>query len=83
MFGLSAALYGRIDIEAGAVRQTNFPSYRLLTLAETPVIETHLVESVRRPGGVGEPGTPPIAPAVATALFMLTGERRRSLPLAG
>ena len=82
IFGLGAALHGRIDTEAGVVRQKNFPSYPVLTLAESPRIETHLVPSTRSPGGVGEPGTPPIAPAVANALFMLTGERRRELPLA-
>ncbi|AKJ26923.1 xanthine dehydrogenase family protein molybdopterin-binding subunit [Caldimonas brevitalea] len=81
VFGLSAALYGRIDIERGAVRQRNFPDYRLLTLAETPLIETHLVRSTRDPGGVGEPGVPPVAPALAGALFVLTGQRLRSLPL--
>ncbi|HWH81258.1 MAG TPA: molybdopterin cofactor-binding domain-containing protein, partial [Burkholderiaceae bacterium] len=81
VFGLSAALYGRIDIEASVVRQTNFPSYPVVTLRETPRIETHLVPSTRPPGGVGEPGTPPIAPAVANALFVLTGQRRRALPL--
>jgi isoquinoline 1-oxidoreductase beta subunit len=81
VFGLSAALYGRIDIEASAVRQRNFPDYPVLRLAETPRIETYLVPSTRSPSGVGEPGTPPIAPAVANALFMLTGQRVRSLPL--
>ena len=81
VFGLGAALYGRIDIEGGRVRQNNFPSYRILALAETPLIETHLVASTRSPGGVGEPGTPPIAPALANALFALTGKRLRSLPL--
>jgi isoquinoline 1-oxidoreductase beta subunit len=82
LFGLGAALYGRIDTERGVVRQTNFPSHPVLTLAESPRIETHLVPSTRSPGGVGEPGTPPIAPALANALFVLTGERRRELPLA-
>lgn len=82
IFGLSAALYGRIDIEGGVVRQSNFPDYPILKLAEAPpVIETHLVASNNPPGGVGEPGTPPIAPAVANALFVLTGRRVRSLPL--
>ncbi|CAN5346546.1 xanthine dehydrogenase family protein molybdopterin-binding subunit [soil metagenome] len=81
IFGLSAALYGRIDIEGGVVAQTNFPTYRVLGLAETPVIETHLVPSTRPPGGMGEPGTPPIAPALANALFVLTGQRLRELPL--
>jgi isoquinoline 1-oxidoreductase subunit beta len=81
IFGLSAALHGRIDIERSVVKQRNFPDYRLLKLAEAPRIETHLVPSTRHPGGVGEPGTPPIAPAVANALFVLTGQRLRSLPL--
>jgi isoquinoline 1-oxidoreductase beta subunit len=81
IFGLSAALHGRIDTEHGVVTQTNFPGYPVVTLAESPLIETHLVPSTRRPGGVGEPGTPPIAPAVANALFVLTGRRIRALPL--
>jgi isoquinoline 1-oxidoreductase beta subunit len=82
VFGLSAALYGRIDITGGVVQQTNFPNHPLLTLAQTPRIETHLVVSRRDPGGVGEPGTPPVAPALANALFALTGRRQRELPLA-
>jgi len=81
MFGLSAALHGRIDIENGAVRQANFPDLPLLTLAETPLIETHIVASERAPGGVGEPGVPPVAPALANALFALSGQRLRELPL--
>ena len=81
IFALSAALYGRIDIEGSAVKQTNFPNHPILTLAETPAIETHLVPSTNPPGGVGEPGTPPLAPALANALFVLTGRRLRELPL--
>ena len=81
VFGLSAALHGRIDTENGVVRQDNFPAYRVLTLAETPAIETHLLPSTRPPSGVGEPGAPPIAPALANALFALTGKRLRELPL--
>ena len=82
IFGLSAALYGRIDIEGGVVKQTNFPNHPVLKMADAPpVIETHLVQSVNPPGGVGEPGTPPIAPAVANALFVLTEKRLRALPL--
>jgi isoquinoline 1-oxidoreductase subunit beta len=82
VFGLTAALYGRIDIDDGVVRQRNFPDYPLLALRDTPRIETHIVPSERHPGGVGEPATPPIAPAVANALFVLTGKRLRELPLA-
>ena len=81
IFALSAALHGRIDIEAGVVKQTNFPSYPVVRLADSPVIETHLVASTRWPGGVGEIGTPPLAPALANALFVLTGKRLRELPL--
>ena len=81
VFGLSAALYGRIDIVQGEVQQTNYPSYPLLTLARTPVIETYIVSSTRAPSGAGEPGTPPVAPALANALFVLTGKRLRELPL--
>ncbi|TMH03150.1 MAG: xanthine dehydrogenase family protein molybdopterin-binding subunit [Betaproteobacteria bacterium] len=87
VFGLSAALWGRIDIEDSRVKQNNFerdassPNYRLLRLAETPRIETHIVPSTRAPSGVGEPGTPPVAPALANALFVLTGTRLRELPL--
>ena len=80
VFGLTAALFGRIDIVASAVQQRNFPDYRLLTLAQTPRIETHLVASTRSPSGVGEPGVPPVAPALGNALFALTGQRQRSLP---
>ena len=81
LFGLGAALFGRIDIEGGVVRQNNFPAYPMLRLADTPLIEIHLVRSARAPGGVGEPGTPPVAPALANALFALTGRRQRELPL--
>jgi isoquinoline 1-oxidoreductase beta subunit len=81
IFGLSAALFGRVDIVGGVVQQTNFPNYPVLKLADSPRIETHLIASTNPPGGVGEPGTPPIAPAVANALFVLTGKRVRALPL--
>ena len=81
VFGLSAALFGRIDIRNGEVQQTNFHNYPLLTLAQTPAVETWLLPSERPPAGVGEPGVPPVAPAVANALFVLTGKRLRALPL--
>ena len=81
IFGLSAALHGRIDIEGSVVKQRNYPDYQLVGMADAPRIETHLVPSTRSPGGVGEPGTPPIAPALANALFVLTGRRLRALPL--
>lgn len=82
VFGLSAALFGRIDIVAGVVQQTNFPAQMPLTLRQTPAIETHLVPSSRAPTGMGEPAVPPVAPALANALFVLSGKRQRSLPLA-
>ena len=82
VFGLTAALHGRIDLEHGRVTQGNFHEYLPLRLPACPVIETHLVNSEEPPEGVGEPGLPPVAPAVANAVFALTGQRLRSLPLA-
>lgn len=81
IFGLTAALYSRVDIQAGKVQQRNFPSYPMVKLAQAPQVETWIVPSERAPGGVGEPGVPPLAPAVANALFLLTGKRARTLPL--
>jgi isoquinoline 1-oxidoreductase beta subunit len=81
VFALTAALYGRIDITDGVVQQRNFDSYPMVTLAQAPTVETWLVPSMRPPSGVGEPGVPPLAPALANALFVLTGKRQRSLPL--
>lgn len=81
VFGLSAALYGRIDIENGQVKQSNFHDYPALRMNESPLVETHIVASTAHPEGVGEPALPPIAPAVANAVFALTGQRLRSLPL--
>ena len=83
VFALTAALHGRIDVVDGVVQQTNFPQYRLAQMADAPVVETHLLPSTRPPSGVGEPGVPPLAPALANAWFALTGERRRELPLLG
>ena len=82
IFGLTAALKGRISFADGVAEQTNFDGYPLLTLAEAPAIEVIIVPSQEDPGGVGEPGTPPIAPAVANAVFAATGKRLRDLPLA-
>ena len=81
VFGLSAALFGEITLDKGQVQQRNFPQQPLLRLADCPVIDTEILPSTEPPEGVGEPGTPPIAPAVANALFALTGQRLRSLPL--
>jgi isoquinoline 1-oxidoreductase beta subunit len=80
---LGVALRGRIDIVAGEVQQKSFPDLPLLKLAECPAIEVYFVPGDGPPTGVGEPGVPPLAPALANAWFALTGERRRSLPLLG
>jgi isoquinoline 1-oxidoreductase beta subunit len=81
VYGLSAALRGQITLSNGRVEQTNFHDYTMLAPHEMPEITVEIVESGANPGGVGEPGTPPIAPAVANALFAATGKRIRSLPL--
>jgi len=81
IFGLSAALHGKVSFDAGVAREGNFDAYRVLRLAESPQIEVHIMPSEAAPTGLGEPGVPPIAPAVANALFALTGTRRRRLPL--
>jgi isoquinoline 1-oxidoreductase beta subunit len=81
VYGLSAALYGRIDIEDGAVRQQTFADQPVLSMARMPQVETHIVPSTLAPTGMGEPGLPPLAPALANALFVLTGRRLRELPL--
>ncbi len=80
-FGLGAALHGAITFKDGRVQQSNFDDYPVLRLPEMPAVVVHIVPSTERPGGVGEPGTPPIAPAVANALAALTGKRLRELPL--
>ena len=80
-FALSAALFGKIDIQDGVVQQTNFTNYPLVKLAQSPVVETWIVPSTHAPEGVGEPAVPPLAPAVANAMFKLTKQRLRSLPL--
>ena len=79
--GLSAALYGQITLTQGQVDQSNFSDYRFLNLAEAPKVTVHLIPESGRPGGVGEPGLPPIAPALANAIFDATGRRIRSLPV--
>lgn len=82
VYGLSAALYGEITLADGAVEQGNFTDYDAVRLADAPAMSVHLVDSgASFVGGVGEPGTPPIAPAVANAIFAATGKRLRDLPL--
>jgi len=81
VFGLTAALWGEITLDRGRVRETNFDRYRLMRLNEAPVIEVRLLESREAPGGVGEPSTSVVAPAVCNAIFAATGKRLRELPI--
>jgi isoquinoline 1-oxidoreductase beta subunit len=80
VYGLTAALSGAITIKNGAVEQSNFHDYPLLTIEQMPIVEVHIVPSTALPTGTGEPGLPPTAPAVANAIFALTGKRLRKLP---
>jgi CO/xanthine dehydrogenase Mo-binding subunit len=79
--GLSAALYGEITIDRGRTVQSNFHDYPMVRISEAPKVDVHIVMNHEEPGGVGEPAVPPIAPAVANALFVLTGKRIRRLPI--
>lgn len=81
VYGLTACLKGAITIASGKVEQGNFDNYPLLRIDECPEINVHIVDSIEHPGGVGEPGVPPVAPAVANAVFALTGKPVRSLPI--
>jgi isoquinoline 1-oxidoreductase beta subunit len=81
IYGLSAALYGEVTIKDGKVEQQNFNNYPVLRMNQAPLVETVIMKSAEAPGGIGEPGTPPVAPAVANAVFALTGKRLRDLPL--
>ena len=79
-FALTAALYGEISLEDGRVQQSNFHDYPIIRMHEAPEIEVHIVESTAPPTGVGEPGVPPLAPALGNAIFAATGKRLRDLP---
>jgi isoquinoline 1-oxidoreductase beta subunit len=81
VYGLTAALYGEITLKEGRVEQQNFYDYKMLRMNEMPKVEVYIVPSTEKHGGVGEPGTPPIAPAVVNAIFAATGKRIRSLPI--
>ena len=81
IFGISAALFGEITLKGGRVEQTNFDTYRVLRMNEAPAIEVHIVKNTEPPGGMGEPGTSAIVPAVTNAIFAATGKRLRTLPV--
>ena len=81
IFGITAALYGEITLKGGRVEQGNFDTYQILRINEAPVIEVHIVQSSEPPGGMGEPGTSAIVPAVTNAIFAATGKRLRKLPI--
>jgi isoquinoline 1-oxidoreductase beta subunit len=82
IYGLTAALYGEISIKDGRVEQANFDGYQMVRMADAPRIEVHLaLTGGKKWGGIGEPGTAPIAPAVCNAIFAATGKRIRSLPI--
>jgi isoquinoline 1-oxidoreductase beta subunit len=80
-FGLSAALHGAITLKDGKVEQNNFNDYEVVRIHEMPKVDVHIMQSKEKPGGIGEPGVPPIAPAVCNAIFALTGKRIRRLPI--
>ena len=81
IFGITAALYGKITLKGGRVEQTNFDTYQILRMDEAPAIEVHIVQSPEPPGGMGERGTSAIVPAVTNAIFAATGKRLRKLPV--
>jgi isoquinoline 1-oxidoreductase beta subunit len=81
VFGLAAALYGEITFREGRVEQSNFHDYEILRINEMPKVEVHIMPSQEPSGGVGEPGVPPIAPAVVNAVYAATGKRIRRLPI--
>lgn len=81
VFGISAALYGAVTIKDGRVEQSNFHDYRVLRMHEAPLVETHIVDSGETPGGMGEPGTAAVMPALANAVHALTGKRVRKMPI--
>jgi isoquinoline 1-oxidoreductase subunit beta len=81
VYGLTGALYGEITLKQGRVEQANFDTYPMLHVAQMPKISLSIIQGAEEPGGIGEPGTPPIAPAVANAVFAATGKRLRSLPI--
>ncbi|MEL7080537.1 MAG: molybdopterin cofactor-binding domain-containing protein [Pseudomonadota bacterium] len=82
IYGLTSALWGEITLEGGAIQQRNFPDYPMMQLANAPEQEVHFIQGDEAPGGLGEPGVPPVTPALTNAIFRVTGERIRTLPIA-
>ncbi len=78
---MSAVLYGEITLKDGLVEQSNFNDYRMIRMKDMPVVEVHIVPSTESPRGIGEPTVPPLAPAIANAIFAAIGKRVRNLPL--
>jgi isoquinoline 1-oxidoreductase beta subunit len=81
IFGLTAFLHGELTFENGQVKQRNFHDYKMVRMHEAPVVEVHIVDSKEKMGGAGEPGVPPVAPAIANAIYAATGKRIRRLPI--
>jgi isoquinoline 1-oxidoreductase beta subunit len=81
MFGITAALHGQITLKNGRVEQTNFDTYEMLRIDEAPPVEVYIIPSTEAPGGMGEPGTSAIVPAIANAIFAATGKRLRKMPI--
>jgi isoquinoline 1-oxidoreductase beta subunit len=81
IMGLSAAMKEKIEVAAGGIKSENFSDYDLLRMSESPDVDVHIVKSNDKTGGIGEPGTPPAAPALANAVFAATGARIRQLPM--
>jgi isoquinoline 1-oxidoreductase beta subunit len=80
-FGLGAAMQSEITFKDGQVQQSNFHDYQVMRMANMPKVEVYIVQSTEKMGGVGEPGLPPVAPAVTNAIFAATGKRIRTLPI--
>ena len=81
VYGLTAALYNEVTIKNGRVEQSNFNDYPVLRMSEMPKVEVHILQGQGDQGGIGEPGTPPVAPAVCNAIFAATSKRIRKLPI--
>ena len=81
IYGLTSAFWGEITLDGGAIQQRNFPDYPMMQLSNAPRQEVHFIANDEAPGGLGEPGVPPITPALANAIFRVTGERIRTLPI--